>query len=454
MFFIPNLASAQTVSLSGFAWMDAPQEPLEPGGWLSFSGPTYNVLAYSATGDLAGYAWSDMFGWLSFNTADVAGCPSAPCQPNVNPSTGAVTGWARFIAAPTGTTDEWNGWVHLSGSNYGVTYDSATERFGGYAWGENYIGWIHFANNASCSLYCVTMSPLTPPEAGIHIVTVPSSASWTLNPGAINGTGSGNATVTPSQGGTSYTVTPGGAPSGYDYPPTITNSQGGGGVALILPNSSTTFTIIYSASFNYSLSNNGNVSVQKAGVPQSGQNIITATNTAGTGQSVSLSASGLPSGTSIGFSNQGCVPSPGSPCNFTATITVQPAAPSGTYSITITGSPLNRTTTFDLVITDSPNVIVTCTATPSSSRVGDDVTWSVDFTNNPDPHPPYTYTWAGNNVPVEQTSELTATQSFIMEYSTTGSKQIQATVWDNLRNQATCATAYINIGVNPDFGEF
>jgi hypothetical protein len=455
LFLIPSHASAQTVGLSGFAWSDLPQSTAggvdRGAGWISFSGPGYGVVANQSSGNLSGYAWSEHYGWLSFNSAEVAGCPSGTCQPNVNPTTGIVTGWARFINAPAGTSGPWNGWVHLSGSNYGVTYSSASQLFSGYAWGDSDIGWVRFENVFSG--YAVTMSPLIPPTATINIVTVPANATWSIAPGAINGTGNGTATVTPSQVGTSYTVTGGAAPSGYDFPPTITNSQGGGSSALILPGTAITFTITYTQSFNYSLSNSGNIEVQKAGIAQSGQSVVTATRTAGTGQSVTLSASGLPSGASISFSGQGCVPG-GSPCNYTTTITVQPSTVSGTYPITITGSPLSRTTNFNLVVTDSPNMIISCSANPSTAQVGQDVTWTATIVNDPNSNSPYTYQWTGNGVPTEQTLEVTATQSFVTSYSTTGIKQIQATVWDDVRNQALCPTSFINIGVKPDFGEF
>lgn len=449
--FFVTPASAQTVGLTGFAWSDLPSTNTEVGaGWISFSGPgPYGVVANTSTGNLSGYAWSSNYGWLSFNLADVSGCPSGTCQPNINPSTGLVTGWARFIAAPAGTTDIWNGWVHLNSGSVPLTYNSGTQTFSGYAWGQNDIGWVRWGGPG----YTVTMSPLIPPEATINIVTVPANATWTINPGAIGGTGSGTATVTPSQVGTSYTVTGGSAPSGYDFPPTITNSQGGGSSALILPGTSITFTITYTQSFNYALSNNGNISVQKAGISQPGQNVITATQSAGAGQSVTLSHSNLPAGvTSGGFSGQGCTPSAGNPCNFTGTLNVAPSAVSGTYTgIIVTGLPLGRTTTFNLTIIDSPNIILSCTANPASAQVGQDVTWTVDFTNNPNPQPPYTYSWSGSGVAVPPNDPRT--QSFIISYSTTGVKTVQATVVDSLLNSAQC-NGSLNIGAKPDFGEF
>ncbi len=458
--FFATPASAQTVSLSGFAWSDLPSTNTEVGaGWISFSGPGYGVVANQSTGNLSGYAWSSNYGWLSFNLSDVSGCPSAPCQPNVSPSTGAVTGWARFIAAPAGTTGVWNGWVHLSGSNYSVTYSpnpsTGSPRFSGYAWGQNDIGWIHFSNDANCTIYCVTMDPLTPPEATINIVVVPASASWTINPGSIVGTGNGTATVTPSQAGTTYTVTGGSAPSGYDFPPVITNSQGGGSSWLILPGTSITFTITYPQSFNYTLTSSGTANVQKAGIVQPHippGPVITATHTAGTGQAVWLAASGVPSGATISFSGNGCTPTAGSPCNYPVTATADPNTLAGTYPITVTGLPLNRTTTFDLVITDSPNMVLSCVANPTSVQVGVDVTWTASVTD-PNNNSPYTYSWSGVGVPEEQTLEATADASFTMSYSTTGQKQIQVTIWDDVRNQATCNSG-INIGVNPGFGEF
>lgn len=443
--------SAQTVGLSGFAWSDLPQSSsVDRGaGWISFSGPGYGVVANSTTGNLSGYAWSEHYGWLSFNSSDVSGCPSGTCQPNIDPYNGSATGWARFIAAPTGTTGIWNGWVHLSGSGYGVTYSTSTLQLSGYAWGDSDIGWVHFSGSG----YAVTMNPLTPPTATINVVMSPSSGTWTINPGNFTGTGNGTATVTPSQAGTSYTLTPGAAPSGYDFPPTITNSQSGGSVVFLTGGQSATYTVTYTQTFNYSLSNDGNVTVTKAGVPRSGQNVITATNIAGAGTAVTLSVSGLPSGVSVGFSNQGCSPNPGVPCSYTATFTVQPSATAGTYPITVTGSPLSKTTNFNLTINNSPNMIISCTAVPSTAYVGDEITWTANIINDPNGNSPYTFSWAGDNIPVPPVGPPT-TQSINVTYSTKGVKNIQATVWDSLLNQALCPNATINIGASPGYEEF
>ena len=107
------VAFAQTQTLSGWAWSDNI-------GWISFSGPLYNVAVNSGTGEFSGYAWSDNIGWISFNATDVSGCPSGSCAPNLNMATGIVTGWARACAGTnngnwTGgcRTVGWDGWISL-----------------------------------------------------------------------------------------------------------------------------------------------------------------------------------------------------------------------------------------------------------------------------------------------------------------------------------------------------
>jgi hypothetical protein len=41
-------------------------------------------------------------------------------------------------------TDGWDGWISLNGDNYGVSFSSVTQRFSGYAWGSDVVGWINF----------------------------------------------------------------------------------------------------------------------------------------------------------------------------------------------------------------------------------------------------------------------------------------------------------------------
>ncbi len=132
-------------NVSGWAWS-------ENIGWISFNstnqggGVNYGA-SVASNGNISGYAWSENIGWISFN--ETAGCPSSPCQPKMSREIGEVSGWARACAGTvngdcTGATrsDGWDGWIHLKGSNYGVTVSGCDWQ--GYAWGSDVVGWIHF----------------------------------------------------------------------------------------------------------------------------------------------------------------------------------------------------------------------------------------------------------------------------------------------------------------------
>jgi len=127
-------------NVSGWAWS-------ENIGWVSFNntsgGGTIDYgVNIGSDGVFSGYAWSENIGWISFNTADLSGCPSGVCRAEINLETGEVSGWARIL----NLTD---GWIHLKGSNYGISVDinpsSPTyQEFSGWAWGDTAIGWLSF----------------------------------------------------------------------------------------------------------------------------------------------------------------------------------------------------------------------------------------------------------------------------------------------------------------------
>ncbi|MEK7556550.1 MAG: hypothetical protein AAB538_01080, partial [Patescibacteria group bacterium] len=135
----PEPASAGSGhNLSGWAWS-------ETIGWISFNSTNQNTatnygVKVAANGDISGYAWAEHIGWISFN--ETAGCPTAPCAPKFNKATGAVSGWAKALAGGTVGSGGWDGWIHLRGSNYGVTASGCN--WDGYAWGSDIVGWIHF----------------------------------------------------------------------------------------------------------------------------------------------------------------------------------------------------------------------------------------------------------------------------------------------------------------------
>lgn len=138
-FFSPtHVEASATDNLSGYAWS-------ENIGWISFNCTDTGTCAtspygvtVSATGALSGYAWSENIGWVSFNAGDVSGCPSGTCAPSFDKISGNVTGWAKALSAGGG----WDGFISLSGINYGVSVSGCA--WGGWAWGSDVVGWVSF----------------------------------------------------------------------------------------------------------------------------------------------------------------------------------------------------------------------------------------------------------------------------------------------------------------------
>ena len=98
-------------------------------------------------GKLSGYAWSENLGWISFNEADLAGCPSSPsCSATSDGS--RLLGWARIMSIPQAGANAggWQGWISLNGSNYGVEISKmdGTGNNPTYAWSDE-LGWIDFS---------------------------------------------------------------------------------------------------------------------------------------------------------------------------------------------------------------------------------------------------------------------------------------------------------------------
>lgn len=156
-------------TLSGWAWSSNI-------GWLSFNsadtgagGGPYSV-SVDGNGYFSGYAWSPNIGWISFNQADTSGCANPSVRASVNMTSGAVTGWAKAIAADN---NGWNGCIQLSDSQYftspsgnGVSMNPTTGVFSGYAWGSTNVGWLQFSPSTSVSpvILCQTGDTTCPPD--------------------------------------------------------------------------------------------------------------------------------------------------------------------------------------------------------------------------------------------------------------------------------------------------
>ncbi|GEM_PF-4745064 len=166
--------------LSGWAWSGYTGN--SGTGWMSFNSSTGGGASHrvemQSNGNLTGYAWSspgkdgggnDSIGWINFDP--VGPFPAGPnysAQVNLTSGSsdfGKITGWARacavFASGCSGTLKPslerggWDGWISMNGSNYGIQWNSNTQRFEGYAWGSSQvIGWLSFAG----SNYAVTIT--------------------------------------------------------------------------------------------------------------------------------------------------------------------------------------------------------------------------------------------------------------------------------------------------------
>jgi hypothetical protein len=116
----------------------------------------YGVNIPSADGPVTGYAWSPNIGWIQFDAAPdyttYPGCgyPMSICY-SARREDDSLKGWARILSIKKefekvpSNSGGWEGWISLSGANYGVevtrmTGDGAQPTF---AWSE--LGWIDFS---------------------------------------------------------------------------------------------------------------------------------------------------------------------------------------------------------------------------------------------------------------------------------------------------------------------
>ncbi len=100
-----------------------------------------------------------------------------------------------------------------------------------------------------------------------------------------------------------------------------------------------------------------------------GTSTITTSVSGGFNSSISLTASGVPTGATASF-NPSTIPAPGSG-NSTMTLTVGSSTPTGTYPITITasGGGLRQTSTVTLTVTATQHPSLTVSASPASLSV-------------------------------------------------------------------------------------
>lgn len=141
-------------SVSGFAWGGtASADGAYRGiGWISMNSLTdgsavdYGVNIPSSNGDITGYAWSEHYGWISFNGSDLSGC--SPALYSAERVGDSIKGGARIISIRDagGNAGGYDGCISLNGAGYGLSVTGSISPYtlSGYAWSSN-LGWIDFS---------------------------------------------------------------------------------------------------------------------------------------------------------------------------------------------------------------------------------------------------------------------------------------------------------------------
>ncbi len=178
---------------------------------------------------------------------------------------------------------------------------------------------------------------------------VPSGTTLSFGTNPIPAPGSGSSIMTITVGSTT--------PMGT-YPIIVTGNGGG-----VQQSTTVTLTVTAAASFTISASPSS-LSIAQG---RQGTSTITTAVSGGFNSSITLSASGVPSGTTLSFGTNP-IPAPGSGSSI-MTITVGSTTPMGTYPITVTGNGggVQQSTTVTLTVTAAPSF--TISASPSSLTV-------------------------------------------------------------------------------------
>ncbi len=167
---------------------------------------------------------------------------------------------------------------------------------------------------------------------------VPTGASITFNPGTIPAPGGGTSTLTISVGATTQVGT---------YPIAVTATGGG-----LSP--TTTLTLTVTKSQSPSLTVSALPASLNLAQGSQGTSLITTAGSGGFNSPVTLSATGVPNGTTVSF-NPSTISAPGSG-TATMTVVVGTTTLTGTYPITViaTGGGLAPTTTVTLTVSNAP----------------------------------------------------------------------------------------------------
>lgn len=316
----------------------------------------------------------------------------------------------------------------------------------------------HAANGLDVNPNVEVDTTPAPQPATIAVTSNNALGSWTINPGGLNGSGlTGNYSVNPAVGGTTYTIVPSPLANYTVSVAGTRNGTGGFGSSLTLfPADTSNFALTYTGNgpaFTYGLAPSGPISITQggAGVPET----VSISHT-GTTQVVNLALSNLPSGVTYSSSNGSCSPD----CTATFTFSASSGAPTGQFTITVTGTTAglaNQTTSFVVTVNPAASGLNGTVDTNPPSNPGS----GQCFVGQPcalvcTPSggvPPYTYVWAGTDFP----SPSPTTSSVNITYQTVGTKTATCTVTDSSGpppQSVTSAAKTIQVFLNPNFKEF
>ena len=204
-------------SMRGFAWggTSSSNGAYQGIGWISMnslsdgSGVNYGVNIPFTDGPLSGYAWSEHYGWISFNGGDLSGC--SPALSQATRSGNNITGGARILSIRNegANSGGFDGCISLSGPGYGLTINGSNSPYSlsGYAWSSD-LGWIDFSGVTSEYTSTATLS-VNPCTVSIGSNTCSGSATWDIqnssSPSLYNDTNS--LLYSTNQSGTNVSIT-------------------------------------------------------------------------------------------------------------------------------------------------------------------------------------------------------------------------------------------------------
>ncbi len=288
----------------------------------TISGGFNSTISLSATGVPNGTT-------VSFNPNPIAAPGNGSSTMTIN--VGANTAVGTYPITVTG-----NG----GGIQHSTTVTLTVTAAADYAISANPSAVSIAQGNQGTSTITTTISGGFNSTISLSATGVPNGSTVSFNPNPIAAPGNGSSTMTINVGANTAVGT---------YPITVTGS--GGGIQH-----STTMTLSVTAAADYAIS--ANPSAVSIAQGSQGTSTITTTISGGFNSAISLSATGVPNGTTVSF-NPNPIAAPGNGAS-TMTINVGANTAVGTYPITVTGSGggIQHSTTVTLTVTAAANFTI------------------------------------------------------------------------------------------------